>query len=198
MPATDQEILAHHLVYEVEMLVSTLVRLEAGIRDDRVMAYAFIESFSLHARNLIEFFQLPRPDRDKAKPDGDKVGAYMFADESYRPMAKAVVKNALRAKLNNQIVHITRERTTDDSQKLNDIDRRELITILGAELVRFIASLAPQFKAALASVSIPTPAAPAPSLPSDLITTTNVSHGLNVSDGIQVAPYPLQPGPRKL
>jgi hypothetical protein len=67
MPATDQEILAHHLVYEVEMLVSTLVRLEAGIRDDRVMAYAFIESFSLHARNLIEFFQLPKPDRDKAK-----------------------------------------------------------------------------------------------------------------------------------
>jgi hypothetical protein len=183
MTATDHEILTHHLVYEVEMLIATLVRLEAGIRDDKVMAYAFIESFSLHARNLIEFFDTKR--------DSDKVGAYMFADTSYMPMAKAVVKNALRTKLNNQIVHITRERTADDTQKLNDIDRRELLTILAAELVRFIVSLAPQYKATLASVSISTSPAPSPALLTDQITTTSGGYMIGLS------PFPPQPGPRK-
>lgn len=44
----------HHLTYEVRMLLETAGRLHAGEACDVVARNAYVESFSIHARNVIE------------------------------------------------------------------------------------------------------------------------------------------------
>lgn len=51
-----KEVVEHHLPYEVDMLFATFVKLDHGIADTHTRN-ATIESFCIHARNLIEFLE---------------------------------------------------------------------------------------------------------------------------------------------
>src|SRR5262245_16629784 len=104
--ATDlKEVLGRHLVYEGWMLIETRRRLLGAtdemvrnvVRTDTVVRNALIESFCVHARNLIRFFR----DRDDAK-------ASKFTDVAYTPFANGAIASDLVSKLNDQIMHLGR------------------------------------------------------------------------------------------
>lgn len=140
MAASREELLSVHLKYEFQMLRYTHERLAAWNTPPNSKSNAYIKSFSVHARNLIEFFEL-------RKPKKDYVGAFMFTAPEYEPMAKTTVSASLRGKLNNQIAHLTFARTDMDAEKIGNMDRASLTRILRAERDRFISQLLPQYQA---------------------------------------------------
>jgi len=89
----------HHVRYEWNMLARTWDRLES--KHDPVITNALIESFCIHARNLIEFY------RNKK----GYLNAKDFAGGTYK--AKFVAPTSgeigtkLHAKLNQQVAHLT-------------------------------------------------------------------------------------------
>jgi hypothetical protein len=109
MPATAKEMLWHHVWYEFWMLDETFQALEAGVQHP-ILANTLIESFSMHARNLIEFFE-----KDVSE---HYATARFFADGTYASLSKSIVRKELRKKLHTQLLHLTWERTNEDSEKL--------------------------------------------------------------------------------
>ena len=88
---SDSEILEYHYNYELDMLANTF-RL---LNDNRIQQNALIESFCLHARNLIEFFC-----------DKEKGQQYT---EQYTPFAgKKTRIGKLNRLINQQISHLHR------------------------------------------------------------------------------------------
>jgi hypothetical protein len=139
--ATDmKELFERHFVYEVWMLIETRERLlgEAYtvLRDDVVVRNALIESFCVHARNLIRFFT----DKDHAK-------ASSFVDVAYAPFANGAVASDLVHKLSDQIMHLGRKRTADPREKIDGRGREELFVKLGAEVANFLQHLKPEYRA---------------------------------------------------
>jgi hypothetical protein len=117
---SDSEILEQHYNYELYMLANTYRLLE----DNLVQQNALIESFCIHARNLIEFF----------RGDGRQ-----YVETTYTPFAasKSRIKK-LNPILNHQIAHLdVNNRTAKNSDKISDKNRFELITILNTETVEF-------------------------------------------------------------
>ena len=55
---TPEELLGHHLKYEIDMLVGTLLAM--GHSSTIVLENALKESFCIHARALLEFFSKSR------------------------------------------------------------------------------------------------------------------------------------------
>jgi hypothetical protein len=118
---SDSEILQYHYNYELDMLANTY-RL---LNDHRVQQNALIESFCLHARNLIEFF------RDEGK--GQRY------TENYIPFSNKKTRiGQLNQLINQQISHLdVKKRTANDSEKISGKERAELITILSTETAEF-------------------------------------------------------------
>lgn len=52
---------AEHLIYEIEMLKGTCLALESGFFPPGLLQNALIESFAMHARNLVYFLDAERP-----------------------------------------------------------------------------------------------------------------------------------------
>jgi hypothetical protein len=138
MVATHEEILNYHLFYEVKMLGETYKRLTSGVGNNQALVNAYIESFCLHARNLIEFFEAERPTKRsaqyKATAEPHDASAYMFTEPCYTPMQPTASSKALWIKLNNQIAHLTFNRTAIEAELINDTDRAALLTIIAAEV----------------------------------------------------------------
>jgi hypothetical protein len=129
-PASPDELLGHHLVYEIDMLRETHGKLPD---DHTVLNNALIESFCVHARNLIEFFGK---------------GAKKYTDENYRPFAN-FKKNlkTIRHRINVQISHlIYAGRTVKDSEKINDEDRAEILNFLSEAIADFKAHLLREYR----------------------------------------------------
>ena len=127
---SDEELLSHHLRYELEMLVETRKLLASP--QDTVVGNALIESFCVHARVLIEFFRKPN-------------GASKYADSGYKSFSKAT-KTSLKEwqqKLNNQVAHLLDCRTADDSQKLGTPEREQIFVALMNEFQEFKTHLKP-------------------------------------------------------
>lgn len=131
--ATDQDILGHHLPYEFEMLQGTYLALENG-GHDTFIANALIESFCIHARQLIEFFSNQQGRRAKEFTGGTYAAAHLGS------------LGDTATKLNTQIAHLTGQRTTDGTKKIGAADRRKLLTALEREAQNFAARLAPAFQ----------------------------------------------------
>jgi hypothetical protein len=132
------------------MLFETRTRLIAGV-NDVVLRNALIESFCIHARSLIDFFN----DRKGAK-------ASDFTEPTYVPFPNGPIADTLVTKLSTQIAHLTLNRTADPQKKIDHTAREELTTKLAAELVNFFGNLKPEYQALWpSSLKIPNSSPPA-------------------------------------
>jgi hypothetical protein len=130
---SDAELLQHHLPYEFAMLRDTYDAIRT--HPDGTIKNALIESFCIHARALVEFFE---------KDDG----ARKYTDNGYSPgWDKTRIAHLVRT-LNHQVALLLYGRTADPSQKLNRADQAELKTVLLDELTRFKAHLLPAYAGA--------------------------------------------------
>src|SRR5262245_7531592 len=103
---TDKELFEHHFTYEVWMLIETRSRLLGSV-SDVVVRNALIESFCIHARQLIDFFN--------GKGGSN---ASSFADTAYVPFVGGTASSDLIVKLNTQIAHLTYKRTDNPTDKI--------------------------------------------------------------------------------
>lgn len=131
--ATDQDILGQHLPYEFEMLQGTHSILAKG-GHDTIIANALIESFCIHARLLIEFFNNKQGCKAKEFTGGTYTATHVG---SLGDVGK---------KLNTQIAHLTGERTTNPNDKIGLADRCKLLAALEREAQNFATRLAPEFQ----------------------------------------------------
>ncbi len=132
--ATDEDILSVHLPYELWMLRATHEKLGLS-PTDQVLCNALIESFCLHARLLLEFFENRQGKHAKNYTAGSFNAAHL-----------ASLTKAERDKLNTQIAHITGQRTVDPSEKIGPALRIKLLTALEQEAIEFEKKLAANFK----------------------------------------------------
>jgi hypothetical protein len=128
------ELFERHLLYEIWMLLETHKRLESPV-SDVVIGNALIESFCIHARALIDFFN----DRKGAK-------ASSFALPTYVRFPAGSIPVDLVTKLNTQIAHLTHNRTSDPTQKIDHVARRDLLVKIVAELTNFLQHLKPEYR----------------------------------------------------
>jgi hypothetical protein len=138
-PATDQQILEGHLVYELDMLrgtghLLTVVQSRPDQPLTVIQTNALIESFATHARNLIEFFNNVRYQ--------DTVRAEEFTvSRSYDPeFVQWDQMEDLRVRINKQISHLTRSR---GENKVDGIDRQNILRLLLREAEKFRSEVRP-------------------------------------------------------
>src|SRR5271156_270235 len=130
MPEREQ-IVSVDLPYEITMLRVIYQRLQFEF-DLQTTANLFIEGFSLHARNLIDFFWDNRP------PNSKDAVARHFTDKSYCPFNGIDPKtNGAYAKINKQISHLTYDRTDIEQNKLGPQDRKTLFAMIESEIQNF-------------------------------------------------------------
>ena len=119
MPKTGtklQEVFDKHLAYEIDRLAEIYAllagpdtfgfsSLSKGIQD--TMKDALIVAFCIHAKNLIEFLT--------RKPEQHHAASADYTNPSYNrwEIKHGSSAHALRGKLNNQLSHLTFERTDD-------------------------------------------------------------------------------------
>jgi hypothetical protein len=112
-----------HLWYEIWMLGETYKLLNLlKVPMSEVVGNALIESFCVHARVLIEFF-------DKSQ------GADYYTTVPY---VRSKKYKKLNRQINNQISHVVDEGRSDRaSDKIGPDERKELIDLLGADIAVF-------------------------------------------------------------
>jgi len=96
-----------------------------------------IESFALHARVLVEFLS------EKPKSRGKDIRASLYA-----PSFKAGRKDGIRDtldKLDEQVAHFSRDRTTDPDEKFNTNLATELLDWVEDNIAKFNEALPAQF-----------------------------------------------------
>jgi hypothetical protein len=152
-PSPDELLLRCHFVYEIKMLQETYRRCWEEVSDDaedekKILNNALIESFCVHARNLIEFFQ-------------DKKFRVTYANSQYLPFSQVSpnTMNAIYGRLCAQITHLvhsgTQNRTIDALQKINAKDRYEILGILRGEIIQFKGKLVPSYAQMAAAIPEP-------------------------------------------
>lgn len=127
------DFLKQHLTYEACMLRGTYQELNNNLHNE-IVKNALIESFCIHARQLIEFFS-------------NKQGMHAkdFTGGTYTP--KHIVQlSAVANKLNTQIAHLTKKRTESTVEKIGHLDRSRLLTALELEMHHFANLLEKQFQ----------------------------------------------------
>lgn len=127
--------MADHVPYQIWMMRSTQEALSAKTVCGAVCWNAHIESFAVHARSLVKFFNNTE--------NGSK--ARQFTDD-YKPFANGSIPERLTRKLDWQIAHITEHRFNTDEEKLNIPDIEELRSFIDAETARFVEHLRPRFQ----------------------------------------------------
>jgi hypothetical protein len=121
-----EKLLGHHIPYEVNMMRTLYENLKTG-SPSRLFRNALIESFHIHARNLMEFFTNDRQ---------CVVDPTIYVEKTYR-VNKIFMPKTLENKISQQIVHITRQRTTENAAKLNDKERDDTVAALEKQILRF-------------------------------------------------------------
>jgi hypothetical protein len=128
-PKLRQIILADALPYELNMLEQTFLHLQTA--EPGWLSNALIESFCLHARQLIDFFQ-----------NKQSVKAEQFtANGIYGAREASAIPKSLKIKLNTQIAHLTEKRTDVAAEKIGGRERDLLLRCLVSETHRFAAEL---------------------------------------------------------
>ena len=144
-------IVVEHLLYEFFMLnycFECLTSHSLDVNHNNVL----IESFCLHARNLIDFFWGKEP------ASGDRPSADHFTDKEYPNHRGADPRGkAIYSKLNTQVAHLSYSRTSDRSKKISHQDRVELRQLVEPELAIFYAHLREPYRQALLDAQIASP-----------------------------------------
>jgi hypothetical protein len=143
-----QEVFDKHVRYEISRLAEMYDRLlkpelysqlQPCVRD--TITDALIVAFCIHAKNLMEFLSYT-PRRDRATAED-------YAGSDYRrwKIAPRTHAHDLKGKLNNQLSHLSFERTDEPNEKIGIQERKDLVDMLHDELVRWIAQLKPDYDA---------------------------------------------------
>jgi len=119
-----QDFLEEHLPYEVDMLRGTFELLQNETSHAR--AYALMESFCIHGRNLIEFFK----NKDSCDFDPRKI-----AKDGYE-LRKTFIDSSHLERINEQISHLTRKRTRTAAEKIGPSTRKLILDRVEDELER--------------------------------------------------------------
>jgi hypothetical protein len=137
MEAKLKEIIERHLRYEIIMLFATFEK--EVIVPDRYIRAALVESFCIHARNLIDFL------RGKSSK-GPRVRATSVTYD-YKPFANGKIDKALTDKIEDHVAHLGFGRTSDPKEYINRRDRLALLRSIAVELIVFQQHLRPQYRA---------------------------------------------------
>lgn len=124
-----------HLPYEISMMRELHSELLRG-NPSRLIHNANIEAFIVHARNLIEFF------KNKEPCDFDP---RLYTELGYEPDGN-FIDASLEAKINQQVSHLTAERTAVAGQQLGPQQWNEIRSALDAQIKRFEEALKPGYK----------------------------------------------------
>jgi hypothetical protein len=127
--AVYREFLAEHLPYELAMMRYTISRLSSPGPDWN----AFVESFCVHARNLKQFVT-----NEKGKGNNSVV-ARDFT-KSFHEKCPSALMGAFQ-RLNAQMAHLAKTRSTDMTQKFTIDDARAILAWLEKALCKFRESL---------------------------------------------------------
>ena len=139
-----KKFVGEHVKYEIDMLRSTHECLRSRSWDWAVQN-ALIESFWIHARNLLEFFGKQK----NAHP------VTSFCETSYAPLKFSSVRPLYR-KICEQISHLKCGRTHDVTAKL-DVVNSGVRELLENEIERFRSHLCPECEDLISARSIPKP-----------------------------------------
>ena len=123
------EIMERHLPYEITMLVCSHTALGTMIysKDDhsKLVRNSLINSFCIAARNVLDFLL-------------NKINARASAVTfNYKPFAQGKPEQSLIQKIQDQIAHITLNRTSDPEKKINGVVRDALSRAIIPELIVF-------------------------------------------------------------
>jgi hypothetical protein len=121
---------SEHFPYEIGMMRYAYHKLK-GENFDQGDQNAMIETFCIHARNIIELF--------KTHVSCDFDPRY-FTTSDFR-INKQFIKDGLLSKINNQISHLTKGRTELHQYKIGPTDRNEIFESIEAEIARFETAL---------------------------------------------------------
>ena len=133
MAASEPEqFLEHHFPYEAAMLQGTHQVLEIKT----IEMNSLIESFAIHARSFLEFFEVKK-----------KKGycASDFTRGPYHPSFVSTLNPDTIKKLDTQIAHMTAARTANQDEKLGGKERAQLLGAITKELAVFREHLRPPF-----------------------------------------------------
>jgi len=129
-----KKMLGHFIPYEVGMMRALHKKLGKG-SPTQLDRNADIESFHIHARNLVEFFT---DDIQCA------IDPRAFTEQRYQINGQFIPRN-LETKISQQIVHLTHERTDVTADKLSDVEREQTVKAIEKEIVRFEKDLRPEW-----------------------------------------------------
>lgn len=153
--ANPVDFLKEHYVYEINMLWETNQRLGASELDDQAISLeqdagrarhlqtiknALIESFCVHARSLLDFYE--------KSPGGDDVVAAEFVKSS--SFSAYTLSTNVRSKINKQIAHLTKKR--EGASKLDASDREDLLSVIYSNHVAFQSDAQIQYAGCFADV----------------------------------------------
>lgn len=131
--------LVKHLRYEVQMLGDTWAKISARDFDGQTAQNALIESFCIHARNLNEFFV-------EESKWADTLKASSFVDAGYKRPRSTKRRKALFSKINKQIAHLTKNRTSVARHKIGEKQMLDMFVLLYRDLVNFDGHIRPKLR----------------------------------------------------
>jgi hypothetical protein len=132
------KIISEHLPYEIDMLRHAYERLQSSSHGQATLN-VLIECFSLHARNLLDFFWDPK--------HSNYAVAREFTTALYQPFSgTSPKKDGLYGKLNEQVTHLTYGRTEDPADKIGPAERLTLKNLIESEIDNFSNHIQEQFR----------------------------------------------------
>ena len=151
-----KELFERHLLYEVLMLMGTRECIYAG-EAETIKHNALVESFCIHARLLIDFFEGHKP-----------ASAETFAEPTYVAFKEGPLAHSIVKRINAQIAHLSLRRTVDPSRKLDHATLEQIFLRLTMEIANFRRHLKPEYRS-LWPTSLDVPATPSVSkVPSEM------------------------------
>jgi hypothetical protein len=135
MTTREQELIGEHLDYEIKMLHETRKALMGEPVPTGIIANALMESFAIHARNLNEFFF-----------ENSRLKASDFAIGDYKKPENPHDRKLLFDKINKQIAHLTKDRTSKPDEKIGTADRDEMYSWIFAFLEHFGKHVRPELR----------------------------------------------------
>ena len=124
-----------HLPYEISMMRELHPELSSG-NFSTLIHNAIVEAFLVHARNLIEFL------KNKETCDFDP---RLFTNPGYEPNGN-FIKLTLQSKINQQVSHLTTERTAIPEEQLGVDQWTSILETVDVEIERFKTALKPEYK----------------------------------------------------
>ena len=143
--ADEQEKIAYleeRISYELVMLNYTFMRLltsRPSIPEGQLDFNAYLESFGVHARNLVAFLS------EKSPGGGRNASDYV---SGFDAPGQARLRRAL-LRLEKQILRVTALRATDPQEKFTVDNARELYAWIVPTILRFQGQLDPSYRAGL-------------------------------------------------